>query len=505
VNATQQLTSLEPGMIIPVGGDRYTQVDADLAAAFQPGDRLYSVQDTGVLLHVPAAVHEAVTLQVDAAASAFEQLRSTRREQIAEFYRAFAANLTASWPQIAAANVDDEQRAKAAGRSTTRLIVSEKTRDEMVAGLQGWAERVEHELATGAGNEIGRVDHDDWNVRIVTAPLGVIAFVFEGRPNVLADAAGVVATGNTAVLRIGSDALATAQAICETSLDPALQQAGLPAGTISLIPVRERSAGWALFSDRRLALAVVRGSGRAVTELSSVARQSGIPVSAHGTGGAWMIADSSADGARFGAAVRHSLDRKVCNTLNVAVVVADRAEELIPVLLGAADQAAAARGGVARLHVASGSEGWLPADVFTTTIEVKRAAGVVEEPRATLLPVHRLGTEWEWEDTPEISIVVVDGLEQAAGLFNSYSPHFVASLIAEDATAQARFRALVDAPFLGDGFTRWVDGQYALDQPELGLSNWERGRLLARGGVLTGADLTTRQLFAHHDDPQQHR
>ena len=373
MNATQQLTSLEPGMIIPVGGDRYTQVDADLAAAFQPGDRLYSVQDTGVLLHVPAAVHEAVTLQVDAAASAFEQLRSTRREQIAEFYRAFAANLTASWPQIAAANVDDEQRAKAAGRSTTRLVVSEKTRDEMVAGLQGWAERVEHELATGAGNEIGRVDHDDWNVRIVTAPLGVIAFVFEGRPNVLADAAGVVATGNTAVLRIGSDALATAQAICETSLDPALQQAGLPAGTISLIPVRERSAGWALFSDRRLALAVVRGSGRAVTELSSVARQSGIPVSAHGTGGAWMIADSSADGARFGAAVRHSLDRKVCNTLNVAVVAADRAEELIPVLLGAADQAAAARGGVARLHVASGSEGWLPADVFTTTIEVKRA------------------------------------------------------------------------------------------------------------------------------------
>ena len=63
----------------------------------------------------------------------------------------------------------------------------------------------------------------------------------------------------------------------------------------------------------------------------------------------------------------------------------------------------------------------------------------------------------------------------------------------------------MDAPFLGDGFTRWVDGQYALDQPELGLSNWERGRLLARGGVLTGADLTTRQLLAHHDDPQQHR
>lgn len=505
MNATQQLTRLEPGMIIPLGGDRFTKVGADLAAAFRPGDRLYFVQDTGALLHVPDAVHQAVTTQVDAATRAFEQLRSTGREQIRVFYRAFAANLAASWPQIAAANADDEHRARAAGRSTTRLVVSDKVRDEMIAGLEGWAGLIERELAAGASDEIAHVDHGDWSVSVVTAPLGVIGFVFEGRPNVFADAAGVLATGNTAVLRIGSDALATAQAICQTSLDPALEQAGLPAGTISLIPVRERSAGWALFSDRRLALAVVRGSGRAVTELSAVARQSGIPVSAHGTGGAWMVADTSADPDRLKAAVRHSLDRKVCNTLNVAVITADRAAELIPVLMEAADQAAAVRGGRARLHIASGSEHWLPADAFTTTIEVKRAEGAVFEPRATVIPVDQLGTEWEWEDTPEISILVVDDLAEAAGLFNAHSPHFVASLIAEHPAAHKRFRALVDAPFVGDGFTRWVDGQYALNQPELGLSNWERGRLLGRGGVLTGADLTTRRLVAHHDNPQQHR
>ncbi len=505
MNATQKLTELIPGMIIPLGGDRFTQVDADLAAAFRPGDRLYFVQDTGALLHVPAPVHQVVTEQVDAAAKAFEQLRSTEREKIRDFYRFFAANLVASWPQIMAANEDDKQRAKAAGRSTTRLVISEKVRDEMVAGLEGWAELIERELTGGSSQEINRVDHGDWNVSVVTAPLGVIGFVFEGRPNVFADAAGVLATGNTAALRIGSDALATAQAICETSLDPALQEAGLPVGTISLIPVRERSAGWALFSDRRLSLAVVRGSGRAVAELSAVARQSGIPVSAHGTGGAWMVADSSADPARFSAAVKHSLDRKVCNTLNVAIITADRAAELIPVLLTAADEAAANGGGYARLHIAAGSEEWMPAEVFTTTIDVGRAEGIVVEPRATRIPVDELGTEWEWEDTPEISVVVVDDLEQATALFNSFSPHFVASLIAEDPAAQRRFRALVDAPFVGDGFTRWVDGQYALNQPELGLSNWEHGRLLGRGGVLTGADLTTRRLFAHHDDPQQHR
>ncbi|HVZ31184.1 MAG TPA: hypothetical protein VG963_02090, partial [Polyangiaceae bacterium] len=51
--------------------------------------------------------------------------------------------------------------------------------------------------------------------------------------------------------------------------------------------------------------------------------------------------------------------------------------------------------------------------------------------------------------------------------------------------------ANINAPFVGDGFTRWVDGQFALRRPELGLSNWQNGRLLARGGVLTGDGIFT--------------
>jgi glutamate-5-semialdehyde dehydrogenase len=129
----------------------------------------------------------------------------------------------------------------------------------------------------------------------------------------------------------------------------------------------------------------------------------------------------------------------------------------------------------------------------------------VDEVRAKPIGREQLGTEWEWEGTPELSFVVVDSLEEAAELFNAHSPRFVASLISEDVGAHERFAALVDAPFVGDGFTRWVDGQYALDQPELGLSNWENGRLLGRSGILTGADLTSRRVFAHHEDPQQRR
>ncbi len=99
-----------------------------------------------------------------------------------------------------------------------------------------------------------------WRTR--RAPVGVVGFVFEGRPNVFADACGVVRSGNTVVFRIGSDALGTARAIVEHALAPALDAAGLPAGTVQLIDEPARSGGHALFDDRRLALAVARGSGR---------------------------------------------------------------------------------------------------------------------------------------------------------------------------------------------------------------------------------------------------
>ena len=104
------------------------------------------------------------------------------------------------------------------------------------------------------------------------------------------------------VFRIGSDALGTAGAIVEHALDPALAAAGLPPGAASLVATPSRAAGWAMFSDTRLALAVARGSGAAVGQLGAVARQAGIPVSLHGTGGAWIVASdqASADELRGG-------------------------------------------------------------------------------------------------------------------------------------------------------------------------------------------------------------
>jgi glutamate-5-semialdehyde dehydrogenase len=487
-------------MLVPYGGDRAATVSVELAAAFAPGDRVIVVQDTGALLHVPATVQAVAAAAVGRAHAAFAEMGQVSDAAISAFFAAFADRLAddAVWAQIAAANAGDVAAAKARGRSTTRLVADAKMRAGMVEGLRQW-----QGAAGGRGAVAERVEHDGWTIEQVVAPLGVVGFVFEGRPNVFADAAGVLRGGNTVVFRIGSDALGTARAIVRHALDPALAEAGLPAGAASLVESADRAAGWAMFADNRLALAVARGSGAAVAQLGAVARQAGTPVSLHGAGGAWMVAADSADAGRFEAVVANSLDRKVCNTLNVCCIVRSRAAELVPVFLRALETAGGARG--VKLHIACGDETVLPAGWLDAAGVVHRAEGPVQEARAEVLDEDQLGREWEWEDTPEVSLKIVDSLEQAVALFNRYSPQFIATLVGEDAAEHQRFYDTVNAPFVGDGFTRFVDGQYAFDRPELGLSNWEHGRLFARGGVLAGDGVFTLRSRVRQSDPNLRR
>ena len=500
--STTLLEHLTPGLPIPFGGNRVAFVSDALAEAFRPGDRLVVMQDTGALLHITEGVASKVAATVQRAHDAFQAMGAVSDAQVTRFFEAFAARLEdeTAWAAIARANAKDVAQAKAKGRSTTRLAVSEAMRRDMAAGLREWA------AAEGArGRVLDRIDHVGWSLEQVAAPLGVVGFVFEGRPNVFADACGVLRTGNTVVFRIGSDALGAARAIVDQALAPALASAGLPSGAACLVDSPEHAAGWALFADQRLALAVARGSGPAVAQLGGVARQAGTPVSLHGTGGAWLIADPSADASRFAAAVYHSLDRKVCNSLNVCCIVRERAEALTPLFLDALKRAGERRGGGCKLHVVVGDETVLPADWLNAMTLVRRAEGEFEERQVDLLDLEDLGREWEWEETPEVSLVIVDTTEEAVALFNTLSPQFAACLIAEDELAQRRFFETINAPFVGDGFTRWVDGQYALNRPELGLSNWQHGRLLARGGVLSGDSIYTVRVRVRQDDPELDR
>lgn len=498
---SSRLTAVPRGMPILFGGDRVTYVPDAVATAFRPGDHLIVVQSTGDVLHIPAETVGEVGGAVQRARVAFEALAPLPDERIDRFYERFSLALADDgvWGRVAAANAEDVARARARGRSTTRLVADAGMRSKMIEGLRLW-----RDLPTRREAVQETVQYQGWQVQEVVSGVGVIGFVFEGRPNVLADATGVLRSGNTAVMRIGSDALGTARAIVAEALDPALREAGLPLGAVTLIDRPDRAAGWALFANNGLALAVARGSGAAVAQLGAVARQAGTPVSLHGTGGGWIVADATALSKTLASAVYHSLDSKKCNTLNTLCIVAGAAERLIPVALDALQRRGATLGHGYKLHVTPGAARYVPADLFATRTGVRRAEGEVWEPIAESIGEEALGREWEWEGTPEITLTVVADVDDAVRLFNRYSPRFVASLISQDATAHERFFRAIDAPFVGNGFTRWVDGQFALRRPELGLSNWQQGRLFARSGILTGDGVFTVRLRAVQDDPDVH-
>jgi glutamate-5-semialdehyde dehydrogenase len=260
--------SLTEGQAIIFGGSQVTAVSAELAAAFKPGDHVIVIQDTGDLLHVPASEQRTVDRAIVSAHHAFGALRNVTDDAITAFFDAFAARLADDvvYEPIVHANADDVAAAQAKGRSTTRLMLSDSMRGDMVAGLRGW-----RDTAPLRNGVIETVQHDGWRVEQRRAGLGVVGFVFEGRPNVFADATGVLRSGNTVVFRIGSDALGTARAIVEHALQPARAAAGLPVGAVQLVDSAARSAGYALFSHPRLALAVARGSGTAVAQLGTPA------------------------------------------------------------------------------------------------------------------------------------------------------------------------------------------------------------------------------------------
>ena len=239
---------------------------------------------------------------------------------------------------------------------------------------------------------------------------------------------------------------------------------------------------------------MARGSGQAVSQLGAVARQSGIPVSLHGTGGAWILVADSASPERVTACVRHSLDRKVCNTANV--ICLPRSPDLLAAVLQGITEASASRSTRAVIHCASVDD----------ELKIEQS---LKQPDEVELHVHQgdnhLAEEWEWDQQPEVSIRFTESLEESCELFNTYSPRFVVGVISEDNRDFEIVYRLCEAPFVGDGFTRWVDGQYALARPELGLSNWQHGRLFARGGILSGDGVFSVRYVMHQKDSAQHR
>ncbi len=499
---TKQLTELKAGMQLIYDGNKLFTVDKELASKFKSGDRLLFTKGESKPILIPSASTELVAKEIHLAKQGFYDLATVSDKQINIFYDTFSSNLANDviWKNIQTINNLDVKRAQEKGKSTTRLIANNKCRQNMIAGLADFkAQNVSRKKA------LSKINHDGWSVDLLKSPLGVVGFVFEGRPNVIADATGVLKTGNVGVFRVGQDALQTAKAILELALYPALDTAGISRNVIRILDSPERSTAWALFSNTSVNLAVARGSGQAVRMLGSIAQYNGIPVSLHGTGGAWMMRSKSTDKNRLMAAIMGSLDRKVCNTLNTICLLESHAAEFIPVILNALENAGKKLNQSYKIHVDEHAKNYFSLDQFKTKTNVYRAEGLCEELQFELINRADLGTEFEWEQTPEISIVITKSVKESIQIYNTYSPQFVASLITTDSKELDSFFDLINAPFVGNGMTRWVDGQYALNSPELGLSNWEGGRFLARSAILSGDGVFTTRIKMTQINPELSR
>jgi glutamate-5-semialdehyde dehydrogenase len=191
---------------------------------------------------------------------------------------------------------------------------------------------------------------------------------------------------------------------------------------------------------------------------------------------------------RLVSCIVNSLDRKVCNTLNTLVVLEQNSETALSAVAEA-------------LRIVGNRQGSV---VVHCTDEVGSSIdshGSVDIRSDGVDP----GEEWEWDATPEITLLVKPSIADAVSDFNRYSPRFVLSVISDDTDEITMAWENSESPFFGDGFTRWVDGQFALNRPELGLANWQHGRLLGRGGVLSGDGVHSVRLRVNQSDPQLHR
>ena len=468
-------------------GATVQELSFEEAENLNAGGRLVALEEKMIALdpQLVARCDEAVSRS----RVAFENMAMNSDEAITCFFEILARRLEddTTFSRIMEVNETDVLMARQRGRAIGRLEITPKMRSDMIESARMWASSTARKESI-----LERIDHVGWSVEKVASPLGVVAFVFEGRPNVCVDATGVLRTGNTCVFRIGSDAIGTARAVMDQCVTPALIEAGLPKDSVVLLDEADRSAGFALFSDRRISLAVARGSGTAVSDLGFVAQANGIPASLHGTGGAWMIASDAAETERFAVSLRHSLDRKVCNTVNVCCIPSSRSRELVPIVAEILDAIGRSKDHRCTVHAVGLDESEM--DILNREF-VKANQGNKED----------LQVEWEWDLAPEMFLVKTKSLEESFSLCNQFSPQFVVSVLSEDAADLEMAWEVLNAPFVGNGFTRWVDGQYALGKPELGLSNWQSGRSLARGGILSGDDIRTFRYRMLQDDPNLHR
>jgi len=372
---------------------------------------------------------------------------------------AAAAALRAASGRVLAANREDLERARARGLSEAmqdRLALDPARVEATAAGLEAVAARPDP-LARDLGE--WRVERNGLRIRRVPAPLGVVAVIYEARPGVTADAAGLcLRSGNAAVLRCGSDSASSSAAILEAMREGA-RAAGLPEDSAQAPPpgAGREAVGILLSMEGLVDVAVPRG-GRGLVE--RVRREARVPVFSHLEGVCSTYLHESADAAMAARLVVDAKMRRVsvCGACEALLVDRAGAGRLLPPVLDA---------------------------LFAAGAEVR---GCPET--AALDGRVSPASEADWGReflAPVLACRVVSGLEEALGFIRRHGSAHTDAIVAEDEAAAEQFLSRLDSAIvMHNSSTQFADGgEFGLGA-EMGIAT---GRLHARGPV--GADQLT--------------
>ncbi len=357
--------------------------------------------------------------------------------------RSAAALIAANAKDVAAAR----ERALDAAL-VDRLTLAPKTVAAMADGLRQIAT-----LPDPIG-EISGLKYRPTGIQVgqMRVPLGVVGIIYESRPNVTADAAGLcVKSGNAAILRGGSEAIHSNQAIAGC-VHEGLRAAGLPENAVQVIETTDRSAVGELITMQDYVDVIVPRGGKGLIE--RLMRESRIPMIKHLDGVCHVYIDDRAD---FDKAMRIADNAKTqrlgtCNTMETLLVARAVAERILPAL--------------AKVYRDKGIE--LRGD------EAARAVVADMKP----------ATEDDWYTEylgPILAVRVVDGLDQAIEHIATYGSQHTDAIVTEDYTRARRFLREVDSSsVMVNASTRFADGyEYGLGA-EIGIST---DKLHARGPV----------------------
>ncbi|MEZ2371094.1 glutamate-5-semialdehyde dehydrogenase [Arthrobacter sp. RCC_34] len=413
--------------------------------------------DDAQLHGVEAAVHAIA----DRARTASRRIARATRARKDEALRAIAAALLDHEPRILAANAQDVERGRGNGTSKAMLDRLSLT----PARIQGLADALEN-LASQpdpVGTVVrGQTLPNGLRLRQVNVPMGVVAAIYEARPNVTVDIAGLaLKAGNAVILRGGSAAASTNEALVEVLRD-ALDSVGLPADAIQTIDAYGRDGANVLMRARgRVDVLIPRG-GREL--IQTVVQNSAVPVIETGEGNVHIYIDESAS---EDMAVEILLNAKtqrpsVCNTVETLLVHSH--STVLPAV------ARALRDAGVRLHVDGRVAALLPPgeDVSAATDE-------------------DWGTEYMDLD---LAVAMVDTLDEALEHIRTWSTGHTEAILTNDLRNAEKFIAEIDsAAVIVNASTRFTDGgEFGLGA-EVGISTQ---KLHARGPMGLGELTTTK-------------